>query len=72
MLKNGLHRVTAHHGNLTHLIFVQPHSVVINCGSRFCKDCAGAKALAHRLGSLILVHAAIDAPYYRLTDSPPH
>jgi hypothetical protein len=30
MLKNGLHRVTANHGNLTHLIFVLPRSVVID------------------------------------------
>jgi hypothetical protein len=40
MLKNGLHRVTANHGNLTHLIFVPPHSVVIDCGSTLCKACA--------------------------------
>lgn len=33
MLKNGLHWVTTNHGNLTHLIFVGPHSVLINYGN---------------------------------------
>jgi hypothetical protein len=44
MLKNGLHRVTAHHGNLTHLIFVQPRSVVIDCCGTSCKDYASGSA----------------------------
>jgi hypothetical protein len=30
MLKCSLPRVTTNHGNLTHLIFVRPHSVVVN------------------------------------------
>jgi hypothetical protein len=30
MLKNGRQWVTANHGHLTHLIFVPPHSVVID------------------------------------------
>ncbi len=31
MLKNGLHRVTALHGALTHLIFAQPAPSLIEC-----------------------------------------
>jgi hypothetical protein len=35
MLKNGLHRVTTHHGTLTHLIFVWLLSVVMESPTQF-------------------------------------
>ncbi len=44
MLKDGLRRVTANHGNLTHLIFVRPRSVVIDDEQPFRKHCAASSA----------------------------
>ncbi len=41
MLKNGLRRVTALHGALTHLIFVQPDPSLIACcleGQTSCRQ----------------------------------